>query len=90
MAQGIHLKTTEKVDLIQCPPVVKETAVEIALPRNVLAIANTSTGFSLDPFLAVAVFGVLYILAGMEKRFPNEPPIDVSRMRHIGSGDDPH
>ena len=49
--------------LIQRPPVIKQTAVKVAFHRNALAIVASPTGFPLDPFLAVAVLGILDVLA---------------------------
>ena len=51
-------------------------------------VANSAAGLAFHPSLAVAVFGILDVLTGMEKRASIKAPIDISRMRHIVSGYD--
>ena len=48
---------------IQCPPVVKQAAIKVALYRSAPAITDSPAGFSLDPSLAVVVLGILDVLA---------------------------
>ena len=48
---------------IQRPPVVKQAAVKVAFYRSAPAITDSPAGFSLDPSLAIAVLGILDVLA---------------------------
>lgn len=84
------MKTTEKADLIERPPVVEKTAVVISLPGCVAAVADSATGFSLDPFLAIAVLRIFDILACVKQCVAIEAPVNISRMGHIVPGDDSH
>ena len=49
-------------------------------------VANSAAGLAFHPSLAVAAFGILDVLTGMEKRVAIKAPIDISRMRYIMPG----
>ena len=53
-------------------------------------VANSAAGLAFHPALAVAVFGILDVLTGMEKRVAIKAPIDISRMRYIMPGNNSH
>lgn len=73
---------------VQCPPVIKEPPIIIAFSWSTFTVANSTAGLTFYPSLAVTVFGILDVLAGMEKRITIKAPIDISRMRHIVPCDD--
>lgn len=62
----------------------------ISLPWQVLTVAEPSTGFPLDPTLAVAVLWVLDVFARVEQSLSIKAVIDVPGMWDIASSDDPH
>jgi len=73
---------------IQRPPVIKEPPIIIALSWGIFAVSNFTAGLTFYPSLAVTVFGILDVLAGMEKRIAIKAPIDISSMWHVVPGDD--
>ena len=51
---------------VQRPTIIKKPSIIIALLGGIFAVANSAAGFTFYPSLAVAVFGILDVLAGME------------------------
>ena len=76
--------------LIHRPPVIEKPAIEVSLWRRILAVSDAATRFSLHPLLAVAVLGVLDILAGMEECLAVEAPVDISGVRDVVTAHDHH
>ena len=50
--------------LVQSPPIIEESAVMITLNGYAFIMPHSLAGLSFYPALAVAVLGVLYVLAG--------------------------
>jgi hypothetical protein len=75
---------------IHRPPVIEKPAIKVALWGRALAVSDAATRFSLHPLLAVAVLGVLDILAGMEERLAVKPPVDISGARDVVTAHDHH
>ena len=60
----------------------------IALNGHAFILPHSLAGLPFYPALAVAVLGVLYVLAGRNRVLPFERPVNVSGMRDIAAGHD--
>ena len=74
--------------LIQRPPIIEESTVMITLNGHVFVMPHSLAGLPFYPALAVAVLGVLYVLAGRNRVLTFERPVNVSGMRDIAAGHD--
>lgn len=60
----------------------------ITLNGHAFVMPYSLAGLPFYPALAVAVLGVLYVLAGRNRVLPFERPVNVSGMRDIAAGHD--
>lgn len=64
--------------LVHIPPIVEEPAIVVPFLRYFPTAAGTVTGFPLEPSLAIAVLGMLDVVAGMPLHLLTLP-MDKSR-----------
>ena len=69
--------------LVHIPPIVEEPAIVVPFRRYSPTAAGTTTGFPLDPPLAIAVLGVLDVVTGMPLHLVIKPPIDIPAVRRV-------
>lgn len=81
--KDITLCAHDGLPWLQSPPVIEQPSIAVPLSRGVLAISNSATGLTLDPLLAVAVFGVLDILSGGLMNAIDKLPINIPGVRNI-------
>ena len=74
--------------LIQRPPIIEESTVMITLNRHAFVMPHSLAGLPFYPALAVAVLGVLYVLAGRNRVLAFKRPVNISSMRDIAAGHD--
>ena len=60
----------------------------ITLNGYAFILPHLLAGLPFYPAPAVAVFGVLYVLADRDRALTLERPVNISRMRHIAAGHD--
>ena len=74
--------------LVQRPPIIEKSTVMITLNGHAFILPHSLAGLPFYPALAVAVLGVLYILADRDGVLTLERPVNISRMRYIAAGHD--
>ena len=74
--------------LIQCPPIIEQPTIIVAFSGEIYTVPSAFAGLSFYPALAVAVLGILYVLAGRNRVLTFERPVNISGMRDVAAGHD--